>query len=56
MVDYGAKLIGVAEWDGSIYNQEGINPDELYKYKVTKKGIKDYPLAKEQFADESAIF
>ena len=30
MVEYGAKLIGVAEADGSVYNINGINPDELY--------------------------
>lgn len=35
----GAKLIGVTEWDGSIYNPNGINPDELNEYKKAKKGI-----------------
>ena len=55
-MDYGAKLIGVAEWDGSIYNEEGINPDDLYKYKLAKKGIKDYPFSKQTFPDESAIY
>lgn len=28
-VEAGAKLVGVAEWDGSIFNPNGINPDEL---------------------------
>lgn len=26
-VEAGSKLVGVAEFDGSIYNEEGINPD-----------------------------
>lgn len=30
MTQYGAKLVGVAEWDGSIYNADGIDPDELF--------------------------
>ena len=29
----GAKLVGVAEFDGSIYNEDGINPEELFKFK-----------------------
>lgn len=29
MCAYGAKLVGVAEWDGSIYEENGIDPDEL---------------------------
>jgi glutamate dehydrogenase (NAD(P)+) len=28
-VEAGAKLVGVAEVGGSIYNPEGINPDHL---------------------------
>ncbi len=57
MVQNGAKLIGVAEYDGSIYNPEGINPDELieFKNKSSTKGVYDYPQAKERFKDSSVI-
>jgi len=56
MTNYGAKLVGVAEWDGSIYNPEGLNPDDLMTYKTSKKGIKGYPQAKEYWDKEQAIY
>ena len=31
-VEAGAKLIGVAEIGGSVYNPDGINPDDLKKH------------------------
>lgn len=39
----GAKLVGVAEFDGSIYNADGIDPDQLFQYKIKNRGIKDFP-------------
>jgi glutamate dehydrogenase (NAD(P)+) len=46
-VDAGAKLVGVAEFDGSIYNAEGINPDQLLEHKKTNGGVRGFPDVKE---------
>jgi glutamate dehydrogenase (NAD(P)+) len=53
----GAKLIGVAEYDGSIYNAEGINPNDLltFKSQSKSKGVKGFPGSR-QFDDEAAIY
>jgi glutamate dehydrogenase (NAD(P)+) len=49
-------LVGVAECDGSIYNADGIDPDELLTYKNLKKGVKGFPKANNYFEDEAAIY
>lgn len=43
--DAGAKIIGVSEWDGSIYNADGIDPDDLLEFKKVNNGITEYPKA-----------
>lgn len=57
LVNQGAILIGVAEFDGSIYNEDGINPDELYDFKIKSptKGVYNYHGAKERFKDASVM-
>ena len=30
----GAVCIGIAEWDGSIYNRNGIDPKEIENWKL----------------------
>lgn len=43
----GAKLIGVQDHTGSIYNENGIYPEELIEYaKTNKGGVGGYPQAK----------
>lgn len=51
----GAKLIGVAEFDGSIYNPEGINYQDLKNHLDTHKSIKGFANA-EFFEKEDAIY
>lgn len=42
----GAKIIGIMEYDGSIFNPEGIHPRDLEDYKIENGTIVGYPLAK----------
>jgi len=35
----GARCIGIAEWDGSIYNLNGIDPKEIEDYKIVSLSI-----------------
>eukprot|EP00178_Gracilaria_changii_P000605 TRINITY_DN10763_c0_g1_i2.p1 TRINITY_DN10763_c0_g1~~TRINITY_DN10763_c0_g1_i2.p1 ORF type:complete len:133 (-),score=5.55 TRINITY_DN10763_c0_g1_i2:535-933(-) len=39
----GSKLIGVAEVDGSIYNPNGLDYQEVKDYIVKNKGLRGFP-------------
>lgn len=43
---YGAKCVGIAEYDGNIYNPEGIDPKQLEDYKLQHGSIVGFPGAK----------
>ena len=38
----GCKLVGVMEYDGSIYNPEGMDPEEILAYKKKNRGVSGY--------------
>lgn len=55
-ISEGAILVGVAEYDGSIYNENGIDPDTLLDFRKNNSGgIRSYPGC-QSFEDESAIY
>jgi len=41
----GAKIVGVVEWDGAVFNAEGISPAELEDYKLDNGTINGFPKA-----------
>lgn len=56
-IEEGAILVGVAEYDGSIYNEEGIDPEALTEYRRQNKGgVRGYPGASKSFDTEEAIY
>jgi len=52
----GGILVGVSEFDGSIYNSNGINPDELLEYKRKEGGVGGFKGAEKYYPDETAIY
>ena len=49
----GSKIIAVLEWDGAIYDKNGLNVEEVYQYKIENKGgVKGF--AKGKFFEKSS--
>lgn len=46
IAEYGAKVIAVAEADGAVYNENGIDAEDLYNYRHTKRTVLGYPKGK----------
>lgn len=43
---HGAKVIAIAEFEGAIFNENGLNEDEVFQHRKTNKSILDFPGAK----------
>lgn len=43
---YGAVVIAVAEADGAVYNEQGLDIDDLYRYRQEKKSVRGYQKGK----------
>jgi glutamate dehydrogenase (NAD(P)+) len=50
---YGAIVIAVAEADGAVYDENGIDIESLYRYRQDKKSVRGYPKGK-VIADSAA--
>merc|ERR1711874_932723 len=51
----GAKCVGIIEWDGSIFNPEGIDPQALEEWKIANGTINGFPGAKAYEGDHNEM-
>ncbi len=42
LLQSGAKLVGVVEWNSSVYDENGIDPEDLMQYKNKNKTLSGY--------------
>ncbi|PAA88390.1 hypothetical protein BOX15_Mlig028167g2 [Macrostomum lignano] len=52
----GAKCVGVIEFDGAIYNPDGIDPKDLENYKIEQGSIVGFPGAKAYEPKDELMF
>ncbi len=46
MQENGALIVGIAEFEGGLYNAKGIDVEDLKKYQTENRTIRNYPKAK----------
>jgi len=55
MNEVGYKIIGLAEWDGGLYNKNGIDIEELWEYRERNGTIHGFPGAEKYDSSELLI-
>lgn len=44
--EHGAKVVGIAEYEGAVYNENGLNEEEVFEHRKATGKIFDFPGAK----------
>lgn len=53
--EHGAKVIAIAEWEGAVYNQEGLNEEEVFQHRKAKGTILNFPGGKNLAINTEAL-
>jgi glutamate dehydrogenase/leucine dehydrogenase len=56
----GAKVVGVSDWQGGIYNEDGFDVEDLYKYVYENpdnedRSVKGYPKSQKEITNEELL-
>lgn len=49
LMEFGAIIVGVCEYDGALYNPDGLDPDAILEHRKNTGSILNYKKAKKQF-------
>jgi glutamate dehydrogenase (NAD(P)+) len=53
--EHGAKVIAIAEWEGAVYNPEGLNEEEVFQHRKAKGTILNFPGAQNLTVNTDAL-
>jgi glutamate dehydrogenase (NAD(P)+) len=53
LIEFGATIVGLCEYEGAIYNEDGLDPDDVFNHRKNTGSILGYPKAKKEFKDSS---
>ena len=53
LIEFGAIVVGLCEFEGAIYNEDGLDPDDVFNHRKATGSILGYPKAKKEFKDSS---
>lgn len=53
LVEFGATLVGICEYEGAVYNQDGLDLDDVVKHRKETGSILNYSKAKKEFKNSA---
>jgi len=53
--EHGAKIIAIAEYEGAIYDENGLNEEEVFQFRRSNKSLLDFPGATNLKASGDAL-
>lgn len=53
LVEFGATIVGICEYDGALYNKNGLDPDEILRHRTDTGTILGFAGAELEFATSS---
>ncbi|HTN20520.1 MAG TPA: Glu/Leu/Phe/Val dehydrogenase [Pelobium sp.] len=53
LIEFGAIIVGLCEYEGAIYNEEGLDLDDIVKHRKETGSILGYSKAKKEFANSA---
>lgn len=53
--EHGAKIIAIAEWEGAVYNSDGLNEEEVFQHRKAQGTILNFPGSKNLAINTDAL-
>jgi glutamate dehydrogenase (NAD(P)+) len=53
LIEFGATVVGFCEYEGAIYNEDGLDLDDVFNHRKATGSILGYSKAKKEFKDSS---